>query len=116
MSEPRAALVKTVFAALDRRNKGSIHLADLKKAFRPRTHPDVKRGLRSVEDVLQEFVDTFDMHRYRQTKSDEVTLEEFEDYYANVSASIEEDDYFALILEGVWPSIQSAEVSSLISL
>jgi hypothetical protein len=102
MNEARTALVKRAFGGLDKRRRGSVNIADLKKAYRPRMHPDVQRGIRSVEDVLQEFMDTFDMHRYGKTGSDDVTYEEFEDYYANVSASVEEDDHFAHILESVW--------------
>ena len=31
-----------------------------------------------------------------------VTLEEFEDYYTDISASIDRDDYFELVLRNAW--------------
>jgi hypothetical protein len=37
-----------------------------------------------------------------QTKDGIVTFEEFVDYYGDVSASIDRDDYFALVIKNAW--------------
>ena len=37
-----------------------------------------------------------------QQKDGIVTFEEFCDYYADVSASIDDDDYFAEMMVGAW--------------
>ena len=48
--------------------------------------------------VCSEFLDTFDTI----DKDGSVTPAEFIKYYANVSASIEEDDYFELMIRNAW--------------
>ena len=47
----------------------------------------------------REFLDTFDVGGVKDGK---VTPEEFCNYYANVSASIDNDDYFELMIRNAW--------------
>lgn len=35
-------------------------------------------------------------------KDNKVTLEEFENYYADVSASVDHDEYFELMMKNAW--------------
>lgn len=49
---------------------------------------------RAAGEVLKEFLETFDAGE----KDGKVTLKEFERYYANISASIDDDDYFELVI------------------
>lgn len=35
-------------------------------------------------------------------KDSRVSLQEFEDYYKDVSASIDDDDYFELVIRNAW--------------
>ena len=60
-------------------------------------HPDVISGKRTNEDILSEFLSTFDSN-----KDGEVSVSEFIDYYSNVSASIDLDDYFELMMRNAW--------------
>ena len=48
--------------------------------------------------MLREFLDVFDGGE----KDGNVTPKEFEMYYANVSASIDDDDYFELMIRNAW--------------
>lgn len=56
---------------------------------------------KTEDEVLIEFLETFDCHRSMsagdsKSKANDgiVTLNEFMDYYSNVSASIDDDQYF----------------------
>ena len=49
--------------------------------------------------ICREFLDTFDSP---EGKDGKVTAEEFCNYYSNVSASIDNDDYFELMIRNAW--------------
>lgn len=40
--------------------------------------------------------------RNNETPNHVVTKEEFEEYYNNISASIDDDNYFQLMMENAW--------------
>lgn len=68
-------------------------------------HPDVKSGKRTEDEVLKEFLETFESHYnvMNGKKADGiVTPDEFLEYYANVSANIESDAYFELMMSNAW--------------
>lgn len=50
------------------------------------------------DEILAEFLQQWDTLK----KDGTVTLEEFEDYYKDVSASIDDDDYFELMIRNAW--------------
>jgi hypothetical protein len=55
--------------------------------------------------VLVEFLETFETHhniRNGAQADGSVTLEEFIEYYKNISVSIDNDDYFALMMNNSW--------------
>ena len=62
-------------------------------------HPEVLDGKKTTGQVLREFLETFDVGGEVDGK---VTPQEFENYYANISASIDNDDYFELMLRNTW--------------
>ncbi len=101
------------FAKLDRNGNGLIELSDIKDTYNARMHPDVKSGKRTEDDVLMEFLETFEMHHnilMGKPADHTVTPEEFEEYYANVSASIDDDEYFALMMKNAWKLDEAAKV------
>jgi len=55
-------------------------------------------GSASKNEILGEFMSQWDTQR----KDSKVTPEEFCDYYGDVSASVEEDDYFELMIRNAW--------------
>ena len=105
----RQSVVKKAFTKLDVDKSGALELGDIKKFYNAKAHPDVKAGKKTEQEVLIDFLETFEAHRglargdEKSKKGDHVvTLNEFTDYYSNVSASIDDDAYFELMLTNAW--------------
>ena len=52
-----------------------------------------------------EFLETFETHHNIKTNGQNysrITLEEFIEYYKNISASIDNDEYFTLMMNNSW--------------
>jgi hypothetical protein len=65
----------------------------------------VVSGRKSEEQVLLEFLETFETHhsiRNNGAPDHVVTKEEFEEYMANISSSISNDQYFELMMNNAW--------------
>ena len=95
----RKALVDTAFNILDKSGDGIIDVDEIISVYNADKHPDVLSGKRTANEVLREFLDTFDVGGVHDGK---VTRQEFENYYANISASIDSDDYFELMMRNAW--------------
>jgi len=55
--------------------------------------------------VLSEFIDTFELHHSLNspnTKDRRIDWDEFVEYYNNVSCSIDNDQYFELMITNAW--------------
>lgn len=106
MNEFRQKIVVTAFKKLDKTGDGVVDMSDIKGVYNAKNHPDVKAGKKTEDEILCEFLDTFEMHHSLQTggtgRDSSVTLEEFFEYYNNVSASIDRDDYFELMMKNAW--------------
>jgi len=82
-------------------------LDDIKGLYNAKKHPDVISGKKTEDEVLTEFLETFDIHHANltgdhQLNSPIITFDEFLEYYTNVSSSIDDDDYFALMMTNAW--------------
>ena len=62
MNNFRKNLVQKAFAKIDKSGDGVLELSDLKGVYNANSHPDVKAGKKSEDEVLCEFLDTFEMH------------------------------------------------------
>ena len=58
----RKNIVTLAFKKFDRDGNGTIEVDDLKGTFNAGNHPDVKMGKKTQEDVMYEFLDTFEQH------------------------------------------------------
>jgi hypothetical protein len=61
-------------------------------------HVGVLQGKVTPEEALAEFLDQWDT----VDKDGIVTREEFAEYYRDISASIDGDDYFELMIRNAW--------------
>lgn len=94
----RRELVHLAFQKLDKTGNGIVDLEDLRGAYNATKHPKYISGQMTEDDILAEFLQQWDTLK----KDGKVTLEEFEDYYKDVSASIDRDDYFELMIRNAW--------------
>jgi Ca2+-binding EF-hand superfamily protein len=114
MPECRVALVQEVFAALCRSNAGVITIHDIRVAYDASHAECVRCGEKTEVEALEEFLATWDRNRDAV-----ITEAEFIEYYAvslartstlalltrtpqDISASIDEDSYFELMLRNSW--------------
>lgn len=96
----RAALVQAAFDAMDAAGDGALTVAEVSRRLDCSVHPDVRAAIQSEDAVLESFLAGFD--GTLGPKSSIVTPEKFAAYYANASAAIDDDDFFALVLANVW--------------
>ena len=98
MNANRKQFVAIAFKKLDKTGNGIVDIQDLVNTYDVSFHPKYKSGEMSKNDILNEFMSQWDT----VVKDGKVTLEEFEEYYNDVSASIDEDDYFELMMRNAW--------------
>lgn len=63
------------------------------------------QGKRTKQQVLVEFLETFETQldiMQGRARDGKVTLEEFTEYYRSISSSIDDDDYFVVVLNNSW--------------
>lgn len=60
MNDRRRMIVTIAFKRFDSDGNGYINIDDLKGRYNASNHPDVKLGKKTEEDVLYEFLDTFE--------------------------------------------------------
>ena len=80
-------------------------MSDVKKFYNAKNHPDVKQGKRTEDEILAEFLDTFEQHHsdnVEDQRDGRVSKGEWIEYYNNVSMSIDRDDYFELMMNNAW--------------
>ncbi|PRD26716.1 UNVERIFIED_CONTAM: Calcyphosin [Trichonephila clavipes] len=99
LPQERVDIIERAFAKMDQSGDGSVTLEDLKGVYSGKEHPDVVEGKKSEDEVLLEFLANFDTPNKADGK---VSKQEFIDYYAGVSASIDLDEYFVTMMEKAW--------------
>mmetsp|Transcript_29363 Transcript_29363/g.39699 ORF Transcript_29363/g.39699 Transcript_29363/m.39699 type:complete len:426 (+) Transcript_29363:331-1608(+) len=98
MNERRLNLVGLAFKKLDNTGDGLVTLEDIANRYDVSFHPKFKSGEMSKNDILLEFMAQWD----KKQADGKVTPEEFVEYYRDVSASIDDDDYFELMIRNAW--------------
>ena len=62
MNQNRKAFVQKAFKKIDIDGSGVLDKADIKRNYNAKMHPDVKKGIKTEDEVLAEFLDTFEVH------------------------------------------------------
>ena len=105
MTPQRLKLVQLAFKKLDRDGSGIVDINDIRGVYNATKHPDVISGKKKEDQVLNEFLETFEAHHHimNGAKAEgQITLNEFVEYYTNISASIDLDEYFSLVMNNSW--------------
>lgn len=111
MSEHRLSLVNAVFDKLDPENQGYADIQFIFDSYLASKHPAVVEGRKTEEQVLAEFLDTFEVHHNLTVGTEEprVSRNEFVLYFENVSATVGDNEYFDNLLESTWDLSGSAK-------
>ncbi|NXP27177.1 CAPSL protein, partial [Scytalopus superciliaris] len=99
MSNVRKQIIMQAFRRLDRTGDGVITVEDLQGVYNYKHHPKYLNGDWTEEQVFRAFLDNFDSPYEKDGK---VTTDDFMNYYAGVSASIDTDIYFIIMMKNAW--------------
>lgn len=98
LNRRRRELIMMAFDVLDKDGSGEVTIEDVRAAYSAKLHPEVRAGRKTEDEVLREFLSQWDTLE----KDGIVQRDEFLDYYKDVSASIDDDDYFELMIRNAW--------------
>ena len=106
LSDERKYYVNCVFDKLEA-GSGTVNLNVIRNKFNPAGHPDVVIGRKTEQEILAEFLDNIDYHfnllnQGKNNEDDEITNQEFLEFYRYISAGIDNDGDFRKIINGVW--------------
>lgn len=99
MSQSRKDIIMKAFHKLDKTGDGKITVEDLRGVYNAKEHPKFRNGVWSEDKVFLEFLSTFDSPN---DPDGIITREEFMNYYCGLSASIDHDAYFDLMMRNAW--------------
>lgn len=99
MSNARKEIIMQAFQKLDKTGDGVITIEDLRGLYNVKYHPKYLNGEWTEDQVFRAFLENFDSP---YDKDGKVTTEEFMNYYAGVSASIDTDIYFIVMMKNAW--------------
>ena len=98
MNAQRQAMVDKAFFKFDKDGSGEITAADLRGVYNCSFHPKVQSGEMTEDEVFLEFLANFgDKNRDGKISSDE-----WNEYYAAVSSSIDNDEHFVQLMRAAW--------------
>lgn len=124
MNMMRISLVEKAFNKLDKTGDGIVNIQDLQGVYNIKSHPEYLNGNKTEQELLEDFIKKFESNG---TSDGQVVIKKFEifiqieflvfvflfqllqltkteflAYYSGVSASIDEDMYFDLMMRQAW--------------
>ncbi|XP_063445727.1 calcyphosin-like protein isoform X2 [Mytilus trossulus] len=101
MNARRSKVVMEAFDHFDVNSDGKLSIEDLKVFYtaNAKNHPKYLSGEWTLDQTLRSFLDSIDSP---DDPDGVVTREEFLDYYAGVSATIDDDSYFVMMMRSCY--------------
>eukprot|EP00668_Euglena_longa_P017264 GGOE01021637.1.p1 GENE.GGOE01021637.1~~GGOE01021637.1.p1 ORF type:complete len:937 (+),score=122.24 GGOE01021637.1:36-2846(+) len=97
LSDRRLQLIRLAYSSLDKQRTNAVPVQEMIAAYNPLQHPDVLRKRRTSDQVMQEFIAGWDLE-----ENVHVSFADFKDYYADVNVTVENDDFFELLMRNCW--------------
>ena len=106
LSEERKYFVNMAYERISG-GKDTININEMRSKFYAAGHPDVIIGRRNEQEVLAEFLDNIDYHfnllnQGKNVEDEEISEQDFDEFYRYISAGIDSDGDFKKIVSGVW--------------
>eukprot|EP00455_Lapot_gusevi_P039595 TRINITY_DN4440_c0_g2_i1.p1 TRINITY_DN4440_c0_g2~~TRINITY_DN4440_c0_g2_i1.p1 ORF type:complete len:208 (+),score=95.13 TRINITY_DN4440_c0_g2_i1:86-709(+) len=98
----RLAVVQAAFAKFDADGNGTITIADIRANYDASHDPRVIRGEKTADEVFAEFLNAFEGGAANAARNGTITRAEFEDYYKDISSSLDDDNYFVEMIKRCW--------------
>jgi Ca2+-binding EF-hand superfamily protein len=105
MNQTRTRIAMQAFDKMDKDGSGIIDITDVKGVYNAKKHPEVLQGKKTEDQILVEFLETFESHHTPNVDSvrdGNVTKAEWIEYYNFISMSIDDDRYFELMMTNAW--------------
>ena len=91
-------MVDKAFLKFDKDGSGAIEAADLKGVYNCNFHPKVQSGEMTEDEVFLEFLANFG----DKNRDGRIQRDEWNEYYAAVSSSIDNDEHFVQLMRAAW--------------
>ena len=94
----REGYIRQAYNKLDVNKDGQVTLEDIAKLYDVSFHPDFISKKKTAEEVYLDFMKQWDT----KVADGIVTFDEFMEYFKDVSASIDTDEYFEVMMKNAW--------------
>mmetsp|Transcript_4686 Transcript_4686/g.5607 ORF Transcript_4686/g.5607 Transcript_4686/m.5607 type:complete len:510 (-) Transcript_4686:408-1937(-) len=101
MNKRREQMVLLAFDVMDKDKSGIIDEEDIASVYNAKKHPDVIEGKKTEKEILDQFLEGFEGNPNSEHDG-KVTPAEWIEHYQNISACIDDDDYFELMIRNAW--------------
>ena len=91
-------MVDKAFLKFDKDGSGEIEACDLKGVYNCNFHPKVQSGEMTEDEVFLEFLANFG----DKNRDGKIQKDEWNEYYAAVSSSIDNDEHFVQLMRAAW--------------
>ncbi|CAH1105583.1 unnamed protein product [Psylliodes chrysocephalus] len=99
LNDCRTGIIDKAFCKMDKTGDGLVTMDQLKRVYNVKASSRYQAGSDSEESILKTFLDHFEKDKEQDGK---VTKEEFINYYSAISASIDNDCYFDLMMRQLY--------------
>ena len=97
-NDRRQAIIDKAFLKFDKEGTGLIDVTEIRQVYNCSKHPKVVSAEMSEEQVFSLFLKNFN----DKNNLGKIDRKEWNDYYAAVSYSIDNDDHFVIMMKTTW--------------